>query len=748
MKTMSFSGRSMREAMALAKQRFGADVDILSSDVVGDEIRVTVVVPEPRSAGRRRKAAEQVSAGLKALADSPMKGERRRAGSQGVETADMEAQAAATEAPGGREVVEAAEGAAAKAAAPETAPESGKSTRRTKAGRASAARTRTADKGTKARDEAQDRAVADFPALNDDAGEADGTTEGRSAGAQEVSADAQKPAGGLEAGADAAAQPPLSTLDFEAQRRKRLAEKGMPVADAGTVALPAQAAALAQALASAQGPATAGSAAPARTGLPGVSTASAGGAAAVPGAGLRQAAATVGAAGAVGIATAGTPAAVSAEAAGAMAPAQPVGSVQAAQAEGGRSKLSLVMDSARRMLGSGPGRWLGRAPEQVTPPAAVAGAQSAAAAASADPQVLGDRQAPMPLSSLLQSEPSSEWPSLSLGEDEHEEADGADAAQSGMAEAQADGRVQKAQAESRLDGIGWFELARRRPGQMRLLRNLLSCQFSPSLARTLVSLLPVDYSDVQADEWLRQTMMRALAGVNSAAGVMPGNNEHTIFDRGGVFALIGPTGVGKTTSIAKIAAHHVLRHGPKSLALITADVYRIGAQEQLRAFGKMLGVPVQVAQDRDVLQTLLKEHEGRSLVLIDTAGISQRDERVSQLTSALELAQVKRILVLNAGSQPGGIEDVLRAFGARDTAGVLLSKVDEAVGLGACLDALIRHRLPLVGYTDGQRVPEDYHAANLGQLIESALDGQVTNRYPSLSMTDSEIRHLFEGAHV
>ena len=233
------------------------------------------------------------------------------------------------------------------------------------------------------------------------------------------------------------------------------------------------------------------------------------------------------------------------------------------------------------------------------------------------------------------------------------------------------------------DGPGWFEATRRRPGQMRLLRNLLGCQFSPALARTLVELLPADYAEAQADEWLRQMLMRALASVNRGAGQVV-EGERTLFDEGGVFALIGPTGVGKTTSIAKLRRIMCWRHGPRSLALITADVYRIGAQEQLRAFGRMLGVPVQVAQDRDVLQQLLKEHEQSRLVLIDTAGIGQRDDRVSQLTSALEVSQVRRVLVMNAAAQPGSIEEVLGAFGARDTAGVLLSKVDEAVGLGAC----------------------------------------------------------------
>jgi len=336
---------------------------------------------------------------------------------------------------------------------------------------------------------------------------------------------------------------------------------------------------------------------------------------------------------------------------------------------------------------------------------------------------------PLSLSSTLAG-PVTDWPVLSLP---------GDTAVAGTAE-----DAREAWATS---GMGWFEATRRRPGQMRLLRNLLGCHFSPMLARTLVELLPSDYADAQADEWLRQMLMRALAGVNQGVGLALGE-DRTLFDAGGVFALIGPTGVGKTTSIAKIAAHHVLRHGPRSLALITADVYRIGAQEQLRAFGRMLGVPVQVAQDREVLQRLLKEHEGCRLVLIDTAGIGQRDDRVGQLTSALEVSQVRRVLVMNAAAQPGSLEEVLGAFGAHETAGVLLSKVDEAVGLGACLDALVRHRLPLLGYADGQRVPEDYHAVNFGRLVEMALDRQAVARFPALSMTDNELRNLFEGSHV
>lgn len=721
MKTMIFSGRTMREAMAQAKQRFGADIDILSSDQVGDEVQVKVVVPEPSSPGRRRKAVDRVSASIKALADAPMKGERVKAPVKGIEAAADEL--AGAEDGGQADAASVADGGGARKG------RTARVSKTAKGGKASA--TRKSGKGASA--------------AADTASEIDGkdTEEG-------VDAVAAGQAGQED---DA----PVSTLDFERQRRIRQARGEVSGAQKDGEALPTQASSLVQALVAAQ---------TARTVQPVVKPA-------VPGAAQGATASVTGIAGSAARSTdtattagawrmAGQ--ALSPAAGQASSPSQTraaaVGASGASAGDASGSRLSLVLGSARRMLGSAPGRWLGRATTETvsapatTPVPATAISPESAQAVSAAGSGFG-QDAPMPLSSLLQTG-ESDWPSLSLQTD-GDDAEAADAREDAGAQAgEGSSRLSGSGAlsgtsrsrESRLDGIGWFESARRRPAQMRLLRNLLSCQFSPALARTLVSLLPVDYSDVQADEWLRQMMLRALAGVNGRAGILPGHTEQTIFDRGGVFALIGPTGVGKTTSIAKIAAHHVLRHGPKSLALITADVYRIGAQEQLRAFGKMLGVPVQVAQDREVLQSLLKEHEDRGLVLIDTAGISQRDERVSQLTSALSLSQVRRILVLNAGTQPGGIEDVLRAFGASETAGVLLSKVDEAVGLGACFDALIRHRLPLVGYTDGQRVPEDYHPANLGQLIESALSGEATNRYPSLSMTDSEIRHLFEGAHV
>lgn len=803
MKTMTFSGRTMREAIAQAKARFGGDVDILDSDAVGDEVQVTVVVPMARSA-RRRRALEQVSASINALAASG----RTAANGTDSRTASVESRPtapvvaatpaaavaapavsvptpASTEksstAPASDVVKEAGPAVDAPDAATVTAPKAAGKTAADATAEPSAPR----KKGRKRRATVQEESAAPAVPVAANADEinppAAMALEAPEVVAAAMAGDAPLPQYLSAAGADLKlaaandavvaeplpqvkapeAQGELSTLEFQRLRQQQQAEK------AGGASRPGEAAGADTASpnladdrvqASSTADMTDGSASSApvtplpdfaallqqqRQGIPidlsalqmpGSTSTAAGqngflGGAVMPGtaAGAASGSAAPGSVTGIPQATAdGTVAAPSMQAS--QGGAQPQAAITNAQAAAEharthpRSRLWQMVDSARRMLGIGRRRRLWHEMEEAG--AATEGQGQAEAALSGF-----GTSSPLSLSSTLAG-PATDWPVLSLPSD--------------MTVA---GTAEDAREAWATSGMGWFEATRRRPGQMRLLRNLLGCHFSPMLARTLVELLPSDYADAQADEWLRQMLMRALAGVNQGVGLTLGE-DRTLFDAGGVFALIGPTGVGKTTSIAKIAAHHVLRHGPRSLALITADVYRIGAQEQLRAFGRMLGVPVQVAQDREVLQRLLKEHEGCRLVLIDTAGIGQRDDRVGQLTSALEVSQVRRVLVMNAAAQPGSLEEVLGAFGARDTAGVLLSKVDEAVGLGACLDALVRHRLPLLGYADGQRVPEDYHAVNFGRLVEMALDRQTVTRFPALSMTDNELRNLFEGSHV
>lgn len=804
MKTMTFSGRTMREAIAQAKARFGGDVDILDSDAVGDEVQVTVVVPMARSA-RRRRTLEQVSASINALAASGRSAangtENRTASVESRPTAPAVAATpaaavaapavsvptpASTEksstAPASDVVKEAGPAVDAPDAATVTAPKAAGRTAADATAEPSAPR----KKGRKRRAAVQEESAALAPAVPV-AANADEinppaamTLEAPEVVAAAMAGDAPLPqylsAAGAELKLAAAndavvteplpqvkapeAQGELSTLEFQRLRQQQQAEKAVGAARPGEAAGSETASrnlADDRAQASSTADVIDGSASSApetpmpdfaallqqqRQGIPidlsalqmpGSTSTAAGqngflGGAVMPGTAAGSELGSVAPGSVTGIpqaTTAGTVAAPSMPAS--QADAKPQAAITNAQAAAEhartqpRSRLWQMVDSARRMLGIGRRSRLWHEMEEA---GAVEGQGQAEAALAGF-----GASSPLSLSSTLAG-PATDWPVLSLP---------GDTAVAGTAE-----DAREAWATS---GMGWFEATRRRPGQMRLLRNLLGCHFSPMLARTLVELLPSDYADAQADEWLRQMLMRALAGVNQGVGLTLGE-ERTLFDAGGVFALIGPTGVGKTTSIAKIAAHHVLRHGPRSLALITADVYRIGAQEQLRAFGRMLGVPVQVAQDREVLQRLLKEHEGCRLVLIDTAGIGQRDDRVGQLTSALEVSQVRRVLVMNAAAQPGSLEEVLGAFGARDTAGVLLSKVDEAVGLGACLDALVRHRLPLLGYADGQRVPEDYHAVNFGRLVEMALDRQTVTRFPALSMTDNELRNLFEGSHV
>lgn len=803
MKTMTFSGRTMREAIAQAKARFGGDVDILDSDAVGDEVQVTVVVPMARSA-RRRRALEQVSASINALAASGRTAangtDSRTASVESRPTAPTvaatpanavtaapavsEAAPASTEksssAPASDVVKEAGPAVDAPDAATVTAPKAAGKTAADATAEAAAPRKKGRKRRTAVQEESAVPAVpvaANADEINPPAAM---TLEAPEVVAAAMAGDAPLPQYLSAAGADLKlaaandavvteplpqvkapeAQGELSTLEFQRLRQQQQAEK------AGGAARPGEAAGAdtdsrnlvdERAQASSTADVTDGSASSApvaplpdfaallqqqRQGIPidlsalqmpGSTSTAAGqngflGGAVMPGtaAGAASGSAAPGSVTGIPQATAdGTVAAPSTPAS--QAGAQPQAAITNAQAAAEharthpRSRLWQMVDSARRMLGIGRRRRLWHEMEEEGAAEGQGQAEAALAGFGAS--------SPLSLSSTLAG-PATDWPVLSLPGD------------TAVA-----GTVEDAREAWATSGMGWFEATRRRPGQMRLLRNLLGCHFSPMLARTLVELLPSDYADAQADEWLRQMLMRALAGVNQGVGLTLGE-ERTLFDAGGVFALIGPTGVGKTTSIAKIAAHHVLRHGPRSLALITADVYRIGAQEQLRAFGRMLGVPVQVAQDREVLQRLLKEHEGCRLVLIDTAGIGQRDDRVGQLTSALEVSQVRRVLVMNAAAQPGSLEEVLGAFGARDTAGVLLSKVDEAVGLGACLDALVRHRLPLLGYADGQRVPEDYHAVNFGRLVEMALDRQTVARFPALSMTDNELRNLFEGSHV
>ena len=294
-------------------------------------------------------------------------------------------------------------------------------------------------------------------------------------------------------------------------------------------------------------------------------------------------------------------------------------------------------------------------------------------------------------------------------------------------------RSMKGLIEERFSSLAFMEKMQRQPAQARLTQKLLDCGFSPALIRRLAEGLSDDVVDESA--WAADVLERNLSA---------GDSEPALEDRGGVYALVGATGVGKTTTTAKIAAAFATRFGATNLGLITLDAYRVGAHEQLRAYGRILGVPVHTAHDRASLEDLLDLLTAKKMVLIDTAGMAQRDSRTVELLDMLSHRSIQKILVVNAASQGETTEDVLVAYRAATCAGVVLSKLDEAVKLGPALDALIRHKLKVVGVANGQRVPEDWHRLSANALVHRALRGGGSSAY---RLDASDVSLIFTALH-
>ncbi len=288
--------------------------------------------------------------------------------------------------------------------------------------------------------------------------------------------------------------------------------------------------------------------------------------------------------------------------------------------------------------------------------------------------------------------------------------------------------------EQRFGALAFMEKLQRHPRQAQLSQRLLDAGFSPALIRQLVQNLP---SDLEEATWAAGVLERNLA---------TGEREPALEDAGGVFALVGATGVGKTTSTAKLAAAFAARHGAAELGLVTLDAYRVGAQEQLRTYGRILGVPVHTAHDRASLDDLLELLAGKRVVLIDTAGMAQRDSRTRELLEMVSHRSIQKLLVVNASAQGETIEDQIAGYAATQPGtncrGVVLSKIDEAVKLGPALDALIRHRLKVLAVANGQRVPEDWHRLSANALVQRALKSVAA---PAWRLDPQEVNLVFAG---
>lgn len=295
--------------------------------------------------------------------------------------------------------------------------------------------------------------------------------------------------------------------------------------------------------------------------------------------------------------------------------------------------------------------------------------------------------------------------------------------------AQADSQVAgelsalKDMIEERFNTLAWLGSSKQNPIQSQLMLKMIRAGFSPSISRAVLERIPAESNAAEAVRWLMDVITRNLKVAAPDAGLVA---------EGGVISLIGATGIGKTTTAAKLAAQCVQQFGASSVGLVTLDGYRVSGYEQLRAYGRLLGVVPHQAHDRAALSDLLNLLSNKRMVIIDTAGLAQRDQRIEDMLDVLDQPKIKKVLVVNAGAHGDTLDDVFTGFKASTLHGVVLSKVDEAVKLGPSLDAMLRHQVTLRGVANGQRVPEDWQAPDAAALVRMAMSSEGKSAHDPL----------------
>jgi flagellar biosynthesis protein FlhF len=268
--------------------------------------------------------------------------------------------------------------------------------------------------------------------------------------------------------------------------------------------------------------------------------------------------------------------------------------------------------------------------------------------------------------------------------------------------------------QGELAHMGWNDKRLRDPLQARVLEQLTAMDIAPDIANALAAKAP-QHASVKNREHIPLTLLlRYLRTVEKSSAL-----------NSGVIALVGPTGAGKTTTIAKLAARWTMQYGSKDLALVSTDGYRIGAREQLATYARILGAPMHSANNGKELSRVLERLRGKKMVLIDTAGMGPRDVRLSEHLSELQLgaAGARVLLALPAQGEGHALEEIVKSFARVAPSACILTKLDEAASLGAVLSTTLRHRLPIAYLCNGQRVPEDVHSAHERRvwLIRAAL---------------------------
>ncbi len=291
--------------------------------------------------------------------------------------------------------------------------------------------------------------------------------------------------------------------------------------------------------------------------------------------------------------------------------------------------------------------------------------------------------------------------------------------------------------EAQLATLTWNDMSRRSPMQAAMLKELARLGLSNELSRSLARKIPQDLNFTAARRFALATIARTVQ--------VTGDRW---LEQGGRVAFAGPAGAGKTTLIAKLAARWVLRHGPRRIALVSADAVRIGAHEQMHMLGRLLGVTAHTVYDIAELPELLAGLAGQQLVLIDTAGASPRDPELARRLRLLHQMQekIESAIVLPASTQAGTIDEVLTRFALAKPTAVCITKVDEAVSLGGILSALVRTKLPAAYMSDGQRVPEDLEPARAHGLVARAVD--IAHRNNATPDDETMQRRISGAEHV
>lgn len=291
----------------------------------------------------------------------------------------------------------------------------------------------------------------------------------------------------------------------------------------------------------------------------------------------------------------------------------------------------------------------------------------------------------------------------------------------------------RALLEMQVSKLAWDDASRRTPELTRVMRHLTGLGVTPDVVTNLTrDITPGSSAD---DSWT--TSLRKLVDD------LPVCDEDIVMD-GGVFAVIGPTGAGKTTSIAKLAARYALTKGAEDIALVTIDTFRIGARAQLETFGEILGANVYQANDADSLNDTLRNLTHKKLILIDTAGMGAHDLRLTRELAVIGEAEqpIRTLLTLPANLQTGALQDIADTFAVANPCACILTKTDEASTLGGVFSVLMRSELPLAYVANGQRVPDDFHLAQSRQawLVKAAVELMNKQEFP---ITDDALSRLF-----